>query len=144
MTRYSAFTSRVAELGMRFVGSASREAYSHDAGWQGTMDLIPTDPDAIFYASDILALGGLDAMRAAGVFGSIGAVGFDDIPMASWPGYALTTYRQPIAALVERTLELLAGAEEPPRLHTLPGELVIRDSTSTALRGQPSSGAGSG
>jgi DNA-binding LacI/PurR family transcriptional regulator len=131
MTRYGAFSSRLAELGMSLVGTASREAYTHDAGWQGTLELLPGAPDAIFYASDILALGGLDAMKSAGVFGRIGAVGFDNIPMAAWPGYSLTTYRQPIAALVERTLELLLGEEMPPRLHELPGELVIRNSTTT-------------
>jgi DNA-binding LacI/PurR family transcriptional regulator len=129
MTRYSAFTARVAELGMRFVGAASREAYSYEAGWQCTLELLPQEPDAIFFASDILALGGLDAMRQHGRHGEVGAVGFDDIPMAGWPGYSLTTYRQPIAALVARTIELLGEANPRPMLHALPGELVVRGST---------------
>lgn len=132
MTRYSAFTSRLAELGMRFVGSASRDAYSYEAGWQCTLELLPQQPDAIFFANDILALGGLDAMHRHGASGEIGAVGFDDIPMAGWPGYSLTTYRQPIAAMVARTIELLGAASAPPVLHALPGELVVRDSTARA------------
>jgi DNA-binding LacI/PurR family transcriptional regulator len=129
MTRYSAFTSRLAELGMRLVGTASREAYTYAAGWQGATELMAERPEAIVFASDILALGGLDALRQMGVQGKIGAVGFDDIPMAAWPGYSLTTYRQPIQALVERTLDLLTGDEGPPRLHALPGELVVRTSS---------------
>ncbi|PDQ19633.1 transcriptional regulator [Mesorhizobium sanjuanii] len=132
MTRYSAFTSRLAELGMRLTGTTSREIYSYDAGWAGALELIPQKPDAIFFASDILALGGLDAMKQAGVAREIAAVGFDDIPMSGWPGYSLTTYRQPIEKIVDKTVELLTVAEPgPTRLHALPGELVVRASTAT-------------
>jgi DNA-binding LacI/PurR family transcriptional regulator len=135
MTRYGAFTSRLAELGMRLAGNASREAYSYEAGWRGALDLLPEKPDAIFFASDILALGGLDAIRQAGANGEIAVVGFDDIPMASWPGYSLTTYRQPIGDLVEKTVGLLT-TEDPgsAQLHTLMGELVVRASTSPDVR----------
>jgi DNA-binding LacI/PurR family transcriptional regulator len=130
MLRYSAFSARLAELGMRLVGTASSEVYSYDAGWRGALDLLGETPDAIFFASDILALGGLDALRREGAAASIGATGFDDIPMAGWPGYSLTTYRQPIGAIVERTMELLRKPDlGPAQLHTLKGELIIRDST---------------
>ena len=138
MTRYSAFASRLAELGMRLAGTAAREVYSYEAGWRGALDLLPERPDAIFFASDILALGGLDALRHAGAAGEIAVVGFDDIPMAAWPGYALTTYRQPIDAIVEKTVELLvAGDPVPARLYELPGELVVRASTSPGSAKEP-------
>lgn len=130
MTRFSAFSARLAERGMRLAGTASREAYSYDAGRQAAQEILPERPDAIFFASDILALGGLDAIRQAGAAGQIGAVGFDDIPMASWTCYSLTTYRQPIEGIVARTVELLTAEEPgPAELHTLPGELVVRAST---------------
>jgi DNA-binding LacI/PurR family transcriptional regulator len=129
MLRYSAFSARLAELGMRLVGTASSESYSYDAGWRGALDLLPQAPDAIVFASDILALGGLDALKRVGAAG-IGATGFDDIPMAAWPGYSLTTYRQPIAAIVERTVELLRRPDlGPAQLFTLKGELIIRESS---------------
>lgn len=130
MLRYSAFSARLAELGMRLVGTEAFEAYSYDAGWRGALNLLPQEPEAIVFASDILALGGLDALKRAGAAGQIAATGFDDIPMAAWPGYSLTTYRQPIAAIVERTLELLRNPDPgPPQLHTLEGDLIIREST---------------
>ncbi|QYK43114.1 MAG: LacI family DNA-binding transcriptional regulator [Paracoccaceae bacterium] len=130
MTRRGAFTTRLAELGMRLVGTASYEAYTHDAGRRGTLDLLPQNPDAIVYASDILALGGIDAIRDAGRAGEIAVTGFDDIPMAAWTGYALTTYRQPVPAIVAKTVELLVADDiGPPRQFTLPGELVVRAST---------------
>jgi DNA-binding LacI/PurR family transcriptional regulator len=131
LTRYSAFATRLAELGMRLVGTATREAYSHEAGWLSTQELLPQAPDAIVYASDVLALGGIEAIRRAGLAGQIAVTGFDDIPMASWPGYSLTTYRQPVADIVARTVELLQAPDMgPPRRHSLPGELVIRATTS--------------
>ncbi|AZQ68421.1 LacI family DNA-binding transcriptional regulator [Silicimonas algicola] len=130
MTRHSAFTTRLAELGMRLTGTASGGVYSYDAGWRGALELLPERPDAIFFASDILALGGLDALKREGAAGDIATVGFDDIPMASWPGYALTTYRQPIDAIVSKTVDLIVAENpETPRQHLLVGDLVVRAST---------------
>lgn len=130
MIRFSSFSARLAELGMRLAGTASREAYSYDAGWQGAMEVLPERPEAIFFASDILALGGLDAIRHSGAGGRIAVVGFDDIPMASWRCYSLTTYRQPIEGIVAKTVELLTADDPgPAQLYTLPGQLVIRATT---------------
>lgn len=130
VTRFSAFSARLAERGMRLTGTASREAYSYDAGWHAALEILPERPDAIFFASDVLALGGLDAIRQAGAGGRIAAVGFDDIPMASWNCYSLTTYRQPIEDIVAKTVELLTAPDPGPvQLYSLPGELVVRAST---------------
>jgi DNA-binding LacI/PurR family transcriptional regulator len=130
MTRKGAFSARLAELGMRLVGTSSREAYTHDAGYLGALDLLPLDPDAIVFASDILALGGIDAIRRAGRAADVAVTGFDDIPMAAWPGYGLTTYRQPVEDIVAKTVELLEGADvDPAQRFSLPGELVVRSTT---------------
>lgn len=130
LLRFSAFSTRLAELGMRLVGTATRNSYSYDAGWHCALDLVKEKPDAICFASDILALGALDALRHQGMAGRIAVAGFDDIPMAAWPGYSLTTYRQPIPAMVERTMELLLNPDPgPPQLHNLAGELIIRESS---------------
>ena len=128
--RYSAFTARLAERGMRLAGTASREAYSYDAGQTCTRTLLQDKPDAIFFASDVLALGGLDALKEAGVAGQIGVVGFDDIPMAAWPAYSLTTYRQPVNDIVETAVRILTDATPAsPKLNSLAGELIIRASS---------------
>ena len=39
-------------------------------------------------------------------------IGFDDISMASWPAYELTTVRQPIAQMVDETATIL-GFDKP-------------------------------
>jgi DNA-binding LacI/PurR family transcriptional regulator len=130
--RRTAFVTRLAELGLRLAGTVSHGAYTYEAGWQSALDLLAHDPDAIFFASDILALGGIDALReVAGkrVPGDIAVAGFDDVAMASWPHYALTTYRQPIDALVEATLERLASGSRATLHRAIPGELVVRAST---------------
>jgi DNA-binding LacI/PurR family transcriptional regulator len=130
LQRYGAFTARLAELGMSLVGTATRHEHSYAAGWGCALELLERKPQAIFFASDILALGGLDALKQEGAADDIAVAGFDDIPMASWPHYSLTTYRQPIDAMVERTMELLLSPERDVQMvHNLPGELVIRASS---------------
>ena len=56
-----------------------------------------------------MAIGGIDAIRAANlrVPEDVSVVGFDDVPIAGWEAYQLTTIRQPIAEMVDVTAEIL-------------------------------------
>lgn len=93
--------------------------------------------DAVFAANDNMAIGALQALRAAGlrVPQDVAVAGFDDIPLAKHLG--LTTVRVRIAELGERALgRLLAiigqqhgGGDE---LHA--PELVVRSSTDQSAR----------
>src|SRR5438270_8977081 len=87
--------------------------------------------DAIFAANDNMAIGAIEALRAAGknVPGDVAVVGFDDIPLAQHLG--ITTVRVRIAQLGERALQRLIdgfgkdnGGDE---LHA--PELVVRSTT---------------
>ena len=87
--------------------------------------------DAVFAANDNMAIGTLEALRAAGkrVPEEVAVVGFDDIPLARHMG--ITTVRVRIAELGERALQRLVdgfvkdqGGDE---LHA--PELVIRSTT---------------
>lgn len=88
--------------------------------------------DAIFGASDLIAIGAMQAMFDAGsdVPGDVAVAGFDDIPMAQYCRPALTTLRQDTIAagqvLVDSLLRLIAGETVEP--HTIPGELIVRAS----------------
>ena len=54
-------------------------------------------------------------------------VGFDDVPGASWPPYALSTVRQPVDEMIARTLELLEVPPSAEMSHIrIPGHLVRR------------------
>jgi DNA-binding LacI/PurR family transcriptional regulator len=61
----------------------------------------------------------------------LGVAGFDDIEGASWSSFDLTTYTQPIEAMIEKVSEIILN---PGQFHDGPqivveGELKIRSST---------------
>ncbi|SHH56491.1 LacI family DNA-binding transcriptional regulator [Marivita hallyeonensis] len=69
-----------------------------------------TRPDAVFVANDYMAFGVMDVLRAE--FGlsvpeDVAVIGFDDVPAAAWPAYALTTIRQDTQAMVAATVDAL-------------------------------------
>jgi DNA-binding LacI/PurR family transcriptional regulator len=75
-------------------------------------------PDAIFVGNDHMAFAVMDALRAMGlrIPQDVSIVGYDDVPMAAWGGYELTTVRQPLMRMVDATVEtLLAQIREPAR-----------------------------
>jgi len=92
--------------------------------------------DAVFVASDLMALGALGALQAAGrdVPGDVALVGFDDSPLAASARPALSSVRQPIEEMGrEMTRLLLHGvrhADDPPRRVILDTSLVVRQSSS--------------
>lgn len=95
-----------------------------------------TDPvDAIFCVTDFMALACLQAARAAGFEPGrdVAIAGFDDVPIASWPAFQLTTYAVPVAGLVDscvtRLLSAIDGKPLDSRLSRLEGELRVRAST---------------
>lgn len=91
-------------------------------------------PDALFCCNDLMALAAIDAARERGmsVPGDLAVVGFDDIPMAAWNSYQLTTIRQPLERMVQETVNLIEENDLPPIgegvVRILPGKLVIRAS----------------
>jgi LacI family transcriptional regulator len=92
--------------------------------------------DAIFAANDMMAIGALVALRAAGlrVPDDVAVAGFDDVPLASHLG--LTTVRVRIAELGERAIQrltqILEGGEDGGAEELHAPELVVRASTVAA------------
>ena len=90
-------------------------------------------PDAIFVGNDHMAFGVLDGLRAEGILAGedISVVGYDDVPLASWDAYNLTTIRQPVNRMVNATLETLLGQIEDnaaPLNIEMEGQLIVRTS----------------
>lgn len=89
--------------------------------------------DAIFAASDLIAIGAMRALGEAGLTipGDVAIIGFDDIPAASLTAPPLTTIMQDIKGAGERLVETLLaqidGAERPG--NRLPTRLIARAST---------------
>ncbi|MFI1393573.1 LacI family DNA-binding transcriptional regulator [Streptomyces sp. NPDC020681] len=96
-------------------------------------------PTAVFCANDLLALGVLQALFAAGVSvpGEIALVGYDDIEFASAAAVPLTSVRQPAARMGRLAAELLieeTGEDAADHRHqriVLQPELVVRGSSLT-------------
>jgi DNA-binding LacI/PurR family transcriptional regulator len=88
--------------------------------------------DAVFAASDLLALGAMHALADAGIDvpRDVSVVGFDDIPMAAFATPALTTVLQDTKLageiLVERLLMQIRG--EAAESVMLPAQVVVRRS----------------
>lgn len=94
------------------------------------------DVDAVFAASDLMAVGALGALRAAGrrVPEDAAVVGFDDSPLAASTVPPLSSVRQPTEEMGrEMTRLLMRGvrrAEDQPRRVILDTTLVVRGSSS--------------
>ncbi|WP_051027913.1 LacI family DNA-binding transcriptional regulator [Nocardia higoensis] len=111
-------------------------SYTHTSGHAAMTALLdrPEPPDAVFCTNDLLAFGALDAARERGVRvpEDLWVCGYDDVDMAAWPAYALTTVRQDVGELARCAAELLlARLEHPDAPHRrieLAPELVHRSS----------------
>ena len=93
------------------------------------------ETDAVFAASDLMAVGALGALAAAGrrIPQDVAVVGFDDSPVAASARPALSSVRQPTEEMGrEMTRLLLHGmrhADGPPRRVILDTSLVVRQSS---------------
>jgi DNA-binding LacI/PurR family transcriptional regulator len=125
-----------AELrGSRYRSIVAIGDFTRESGETGMRQLLEDDPalDAVFVASDLMALGALRALAQAGrrVPDDVAVVGFDDFEIARYTEPQLTTVRQPIIELgrtLARQLLRLAGSEEIEPALVLATSLVIRES----------------
>jgi len=83
--------------------------FTENSGMVGMQQLLSNSPSAVFIASDMMAIGALQALRQAGcqVPQDVALVGFDDIPIVSAIEPALTTVRQPIGRMGSMAVEVL-------------------------------------
>ena len=109
---------------------------SRDGGYQSMSEILAAGeplPDCVFAVSDIMAVGALARLRAAGIDvpGDIALAGFDDISTLRDVYPPLTTVRLPLKRLGEIAARLVVGDDAPsqPRVVPVPGEVVLRDST---------------
>ncbi|OZA13415.1 MAG: LacI family transcriptional regulator [Rhodobacterales bacterium 17-64-5] len=112
--------------------------YSRETAAAVTQDLFtgsdPARPDAIFVGNDHMAFAVIDTLRfdlGLTVPGDVSVVGYDDVPLAAWPAYDLTTIRQPVRRMVDATVDALIAQIEGdgvPRKLQIDGPLIIRGS----------------
>jgi LacI family transcriptional regulator len=110
-------------------------AFDAASGHRAVAEILArTTPDAIFVASDVVAIGAIAGLRDAGlgVPGDVSVVSFDAIPLAAYLDPPLTTIRLPAydlgLAAGRAILERIAGRPVAART-LLPTELIVRAST---------------
>ncbi len=112
-----------------------RTMYSMEGGQSAATRLVKRGVTGIICASDVLALGAMKAVRRLGqsVPADVSVVGYDDSAMMNCTDPPLTTIRQPIDAMGQAAVALLAnqvaGHEVPHEEMLFEPELVVRGST---------------
>ncbi len=140
LDREQGFRTQIRKHGLPEPASAGGD-YSYEGGFDAALTLFRArnKPDAIFCANDITAMGAMDALRnnlGLRIPEDVSIVGFDDIANAQWPAYNLTTVRQPVTRMVDRTISnLLERTNYPDTTQVtelLAGKLIVRGSTRSA------------
>ncbi len=132
--REAGFTERLREAGLQLFSRAEGD-FEYPSGLQASREILSAEnhPSAVFCSSDYMAMALINV--ATSEFGlrvpeDISVIGFDDIPMASWPNYNLTTYLQYTEKLVDNTITVLLDALNDPDMpiahQFLQGRLVER------------------
>lgn len=94
----------------------------------------PVLPDAIVCANDSMACAAVDVARrefGLAVGSALSIVGFDNEPMAAWPGFGITTFTMPLDLMVDRTIALMRQMwNDSNNIDdvVVPGEVVVRSS----------------
>lgn len=136
LDRFEGCEQALAEAGLALDRRLQVDAESsEDAGYAAAQELIRRGHrfDAIFCASDLIAMGAMRALTDAGmdVPGQVSVVGFDDIHGARFTHPPLTTIRQDTVRAGELLVESLIALvdKKPASSQRLATELVVRRSS---------------
>ncbi|RLQ96609.1 LacI family DNA-binding transcriptional regulator [Falsibacillus albus] len=109
--------------------------FTREGGYKATKMLIAQGdlPQAVFYANDEMALGGMQAFSEKGISipEDISIIGFDDIQLSEYLSPPLTTIRQPkyeAGALAVHSVFQELAKEKVDRYYKLSTELIERKS----------------
>ncbi|MBY6068442.1 LacI family DNA-binding transcriptional regulator [Leisingera aquaemixtae] len=139
-----ASTQRDREAGFTAeLGAAGKTLHAREVGnfvteeaQAATRRMFANDPpDAVFVANDHMAIAVMDTLRfelGLSVPDDVSVIGYDDVTVASWPTYNLTTVRQPANRMVAETVDILLakieGPDAGPRRVEIDGPLIVRGS----------------
>lgn len=136
--RLTGYREQIEELGLSQNSDYIQGGdFYEPSGYTAMEALLALDdpPDAVFCASDMMAVGAIGAIKDAGknVPEDIAIVGFDDAPFAAAFEPAITTIRQDKVGLGraagEQVMALIDDPKVTPPKLMLPVELVVRESS---------------
>jgi DNA-binding LacI/PurR family transcriptional regulator len=134
--RYAGYRTALRDAGVAEDPALVAEGDFTEAGGAAAMTALlerAPDLDAVFVASDPMAVGALRVLRASGrsVPGDVAVVGFDDAPVAATSDPPLTTVAQPLGEMTSLMTELLlrqVEGDDEVRVRVCPTRLVVRES----------------
>ena len=114
-------------------GRAERDGLVHldqptaEGGYRATVELLAERPDAVYAATDTMAVGVYRALAEHGrrIPDDVAVVGFDGLPRAPLLDPALTTVVQPVVDVGRKAVELLASGGGGRELVVLPTVLRV-------------------
>lgn len=133
--RVAGFRAGLADSGVALPDESIRYGeFTRDGGYDTATELLAegTDATCVFAVNDVMALGAMAAMRAAGmrVPDDISVAGFDDIPTLRDVSPTLTTVRLPLEEMGARAAHMALGDHDgSPRTVRIAAEVVLREST---------------
>jgi len=99
------------------LSSSFAGAYSFKAGRSEMTRLLASAPaEAYFCGDDVLSMGAISAIQSAGLLvpDDIGIIGLNDMEMAGWENFNLTTIHQPVREIISSSVELIIAMLEDP------------------------------
>ena len=141
--RQAGYQQALVEAGIQPDDSLLREGnFTPASGYEAMGDLLTVSPrpTAVFAASDVVAMGAMQAIKRAGlnIPADIAVVGFDDVPLAEYYDPPLSTVRLPAYGLGwaagERLSRLVRGDTLDQVGVLLETELIARDSSAKTSR----------
>lgn len=91
--------------------AVERGPFLYETGYRsmGRLMAIEPRPTVVICSNDTVAIAALNAARALGVRvpEDVSVVGFDDLPMAAWEAFELTTVHQPMEEMAKTAVRLL-------------------------------------
>ena len=132
--RESGFRNALTAAGLALADDhVSRGGFAYEDGARGFAEIMsaPTPPTAIFCGNDMVAVGALNQALSMGIDvpGDVSIVGFDDLEIASWPCFRVTTVRVDLASMARAAAEALVNQLRGKRIVTPAAyatELVLR------------------
>jgi LacI family transcriptional regulator len=119
-------------------------AFTRDGGYEAMSAVLAAGgdrPDCVFAVNDVMAVGALARLRAAGISvpSDMAVAGFDDILTLRDVYPPLTTVRLPLKRMGEMAASLVLSDIDMarPRIIPVPGEVILRQSTLPRGPGMP-------
>ena len=113
--------------------------YKREVAMQATRHLfteLSPPPDAIFVGNDHMAFAVMDVIREElrlKIPEDVSVIGYDNVPLADWGSYNLTTISQPLNEMVNATvkqmIKLVDNPTASPVQVKINGNLIVREST---------------